>query len=136
MQICKKVNKYNILVYTGDMNLLAWIHEDKVQAFLAFLKRSMPYIICFLFFVAYATLSIVRHNHYQSFGYDLGINDQLVWKYSTLQWPITTIDPFPTGGGSGSQVQSELWVVVGIWGAVNARRSYFVDNVRVMIEGV
>ena len=48
----------------------------------------------------------------------------------------TTIDPFPTGGGSGSQVQSELWVVVGIWGAVNARRSYFVDNVRVMIEGV
>jgi len=47
----------------------------------------------------------------------------------------TTIDPFPIGGGSASQVQSELWVVVGVWGTVNARRSYFVDNVRVMIEG-
>ncbi len=63
--------------------------------FIKSLLRFLPYIICLLFFIAYSTLSIVRHNHYQSFGYDLGINDQTVWRYSTFQKPLTTIDPFP-----------------------------------------
>lgn len=58
------------------------------------LIRVLPYIICLLFFVAYSTLSIVRHNHYGSFGYDLGINDQTVWLYSHFRLPLTTIDPF------------------------------------------
>lgn len=49
--------------------------------------------ICLLFFIAYSTLSIVRHAHYQSFGYDLGINDQTVWKYSKFRAPINTIHP-------------------------------------------
>lgn len=52
-------------------------------------------IICLAFFTAYSILSLVRHNHFGSFGYDLGINDQLVWRYSTFQLPITTSDPFP-----------------------------------------
>lgn len=52
-------------------------------------------LVCVLFFAAYSTLSIVRHNHYQSFGYDLGINDQVVWRYSRFEPPLTTIDPFP-----------------------------------------
>jgi len=52
----------------------------------------LPYILCLLFFVAYSTLSIVRHEHYQSFGYDLGINDQVVWQYSRFHAPITSID--------------------------------------------
>ena len=55
----------------------------------------LPYVICFFFFVAYSTLSIVRHSNYSSFGYDLGINDQVVWRYSTFQSPVSTIDPFP-----------------------------------------
>jgi uncharacterized membrane protein len=53
-------------------------------------------LICIIFFAAYSVLSIVRHLNYQSFGYDLGINNQLVWRYSTFQLPITTADPFPT----------------------------------------
>lgn len=52
-------------------------------------------VLCLLFFVAYAVLSVVRHVNYQSFGYDLGINNQVVWRYSTFQPPITTSDPFP-----------------------------------------
>lgn len=52
--------------------------------------------ICFTFFIAYAVLSVVRHDHYGSFGYDLGINNQVVWRYSTFQPPITTSDPFPS----------------------------------------
>ena len=59
-------------------------------------KIILPVFICLLFFITYSTLSIVRHQHYQSFGYDLGINDQVVWRYSHFQLPLTTIDPFPT----------------------------------------
>ena len=51
--------------------------------------------LCLIFFLAYAVLALVRHDHYQSYGYDLGINDQAVWRYSTFQAPVTTIDPYP-----------------------------------------
>jgi uncharacterized membrane protein len=57
--------------------------------------KLLPYLICLIFCVAYSTLSIVRHDNYQSFGYDLGINDQTVWRYANFQPPVTTIDPFP-----------------------------------------
>lgn len=60
------------------------------------LFKVLPYCIILSFFVAYSILSIVRHTNYHSFGYDLGINDQVVWKYSQLQIPINTIHPFPT----------------------------------------
>jgi uncharacterized membrane protein len=59
-------------------------------------KIILPIIICLLFFLGYSTLSIVRHQHYNSFGYDLGINDQVAWRYAHFQLPLTTIDPFPT----------------------------------------
>lgn len=58
-------------------------------------KIFLPYIICFVFFLAYSTLSVVRHNHYQSFGFDLGINDHVVWEYSQFHPPTTTIDHIP-----------------------------------------
>ena len=41
--------------------------------------------------IAYSTLSIVRHNHFQSGGFDLGIYDQAVWQYAHFQWPYNTI---------------------------------------------
>lgn len=41
--------------------------------------------------IAYSALSIVRHNHFQSGGFDLGIYDQAVWQYAHFQWPYNTI---------------------------------------------
>ncbi len=41
--------------------------------------------------IAYSTLSIVRHNHFQSGGFDLGLYDQAVWQYANFQWPYNTI---------------------------------------------
>lgn len=41
--------------------------------------------------VSYATLSIVRHNRFQSGGFDLGLYDQEVWQYSKFLWPYNTI---------------------------------------------
>ncbi|HSA84140.1 MAG TPA: DUF2079 domain-containing protein [Patescibacteria group bacterium] len=61
-------------------------------------KRFMallPYGICLLFFITYSILAVIRHLHFGSFGFDLGIVDQIVWKYSQFQAPITTIQFYP-----------------------------------------
>lgn len=53
------------------------------------------YILIFLillFAIVYSILGVVRHNHYGSFGFDLGIDDQIVWQYSQLKAPINTVD--------------------------------------------
>lgn len=60
-----------------------------------FTKKFFTFLICFFFFIAYSVLVVVRHNSYQSFGFDLGINDQVVWEYSQFKAPITTIDHVP-----------------------------------------
>lgn len=57
-------------------------------------KVKMALGICSLFFLAYATLSIIRHHHFGS-GFDLGVVDQIVWKYSQLKAPITTAHFYP-----------------------------------------
>lgn len=41
--------------------------------------------------VLYSTLSIVRHTHFQSGGFDLGLYDQEVWQYSRFLWPYNTV---------------------------------------------
>lgn len=46
--------------------------------------------IIFLSFL-YSLLSIIRHNHFQSGGFDLGIYDQAVWQYSQFLYPYNTI---------------------------------------------
>lgn len=41
--------------------------------------------------ILYSTLSILRHNHFQSGGFDLGIFDQTIWQYSRFFKPYNTI---------------------------------------------
>ncbi len=70
---------------------MSFVKKDKYYKLILILVT----LTCLTFFIAYAVLSVVRHANYQSFGYDLGINNQVVWRYSTFQPPITTSDPFP-----------------------------------------
>src|SRR3989344_6799119 len=56
------------------------------------MKLERIFIIWILLLsIAYSALSIVRHNHFQSGGFDLGIYDQAVWQYAHFQWPYNTI---------------------------------------------
>lgn len=41
--------------------------------------------------VLYSALSILRHNHFDSGGFDLGLYDQSVWQYSKFLWPYNTV---------------------------------------------
>ncbi len=61
----------------------------------SFLPFKSTYLICFLFFLLYSLLSITRHNNYNSFGFDLGLADQVVWQYSHFSLPITSIHFYP-----------------------------------------
>jgi len=54
------------------------------------MKRFLLVWICILS-VLYATLSVVRHDHFQSTATDLGIYDQAVWQYSKFVWPYNTV---------------------------------------------
>lgn len=40
---------------------------------------------------AYSALSILRHRHFSSSAFDLGIFDQVIWLYSRFEAPYTTI---------------------------------------------
>jgi len=44
-----------------------------------------------ILFVLYSLLSILRHNHFQSGGFDLGLYDQGIWQYSRFLYPYNTI---------------------------------------------
>lgn len=60
------------------------------------IRKHLPLILIIIVFsIFYSLLSLVRHQHYNSFGYDLGIDDQIVWKYSQGKIPVTTIDDVP-----------------------------------------
>lgn len=52
-------------------------------------RLFLPLCICLLFFVAYASMGVVRHMHFLT-GYDLADVDQAIWKYSRFEKPITT----------------------------------------------
>ena len=69
--------------------------SSKKNFLLTRLLPFLPYLLVVLFCLAFTVLVFVRHDHYQSFGYDLGINAQTVWKYSQFELPFSTIDPTP-----------------------------------------
>ena len=46
------------------------------------------------FFVAYAICAVLRHWHFRSSGYDLGIFDQAVWHYSRFEWAGSSFTGF------------------------------------------
>jgi uncharacterized membrane protein len=52
----------------------------------------VPVGLALLAAIAYATISIYRHDHFASSAFDLGVQDQTVWGYSQLQMIPNTVD--------------------------------------------
>lgn len=61
--------------------------------FLFFERYSLKLLIVWIIVLGtlYSTLSIVRHNNFQSGAFDLGLYDQAVWQYSQFKAPFNTI---------------------------------------------
>lgn len=56
-------------------------------------KKALIFLLIWVIFLstAYSTLSLLRHNHFQSGAFDLGIYDQAIWQYSRFQYPYNTV---------------------------------------------
>lgn len=68
---------------------------NNIATFHSKIERIVPFLISIVFFIAYSTLSIVRHNNFGSFGFDLGMINQIVWKFAYLKEPLNTIYQHP-----------------------------------------
>jgi len=90
-------------------------------------------IILILFSVAYSILSVVRHNHYQSFGYDLGIDDQIVWQFSNFRLPITSIDDTPFMLSLANHVEIIYAIISPIYWVWDDVRMLIIAQVLVMV---
>ncbi|HSH31248.1 MAG TPA: DUF2079 domain-containing protein [Candidatus Saccharimonadales bacterium] len=58
------------------------------------LDKALPYFVLGVFALLYASLSILKHLHFQSHAFDLGIFDQGIWHYSRFEAPASTIRGF------------------------------------------
>src|ERR1700736_5253547 len=59
------------------------------------LSAVLPLGLALIAAVAYAAISIYRHDHFASNAYDLGVQDQTVWGYSHLQMIPNTVEMIP-----------------------------------------
>ncbi len=59
------------------------------------LKKTdyLALLICLLFLGAYLTLALVKHAHFGT-GYDLSVDNQIVWEYSKFLPPIMTVHAY------------------------------------------
>ena len=56
-----------------------------------FLKKHKEIILLILFFwLIYSYISIIKHLHYQTFTWDTGFFDQLLWKLSRFKEPVSS----------------------------------------------
>lgn len=65
-----------------------------MKKYFQILNTWSPYVFylwVILLTILYSALSIIRHNHYQSGAFDLGIFDQAVWQYAHFLYPYNTI---------------------------------------------
>src|SRR6266849_7577463 len=79
----------------------AAIHEKTMRQAAASRDRRrwvnavLPLGLALIAAVAYAAISIYRHDHFASNAYDLGVQDQTVWGYSQLQVIPNTVEMIP-----------------------------------------
>ena len=55
------------------------------------MRRKLLWLLFVLVAFAYSSLSILRHQHFTSTAYDLGIFDQVIWHYSNFQTPYSSV---------------------------------------------
>ncbi len=102
-------------------------------------RKHIPLLIaiftCFVFFVCYSTLTVIRHLHYDSYGFDLGINDQTVWRYSNFELPLTTIDPFPDRTKLATHVELVYALISPLYWIWSARKMLLLTSAFVVCSG-
>src|SRR3989344_6701137 len=53
-------------------------------------KYKEIFSLILIFWLIYSFISIIKHNHYQTFTWDTGFFDQLLWKLSEFKEPVSS----------------------------------------------
>jgi uncharacterized membrane protein len=56
-----------------------------------FKRRKYLWLLVLIITILYSSLSTLRHQHFTSSAYDLGIFDQAIWQYSQFQAPYSSV---------------------------------------------
>lgn len=67
--------------------------KDLKKAFLPDKKHVPAIILCILFAFAYLLLALIKHSNFGT-GYDLSIENQIVWQYSNFTLPVITVHAY------------------------------------------
>jgi uncharacterized membrane protein len=54
-------------------------------------RRKYLWLLVLIVTIIYSSLSILRHQHFTSSAYDLGIFDQAIWQYSEFHLPYSSV---------------------------------------------
>jgi len=59
-----------------------------------FFRYHKVFLVIFLFFIflVYSFIAVSSHNHFLTFGWDLGFFDQIIWKVSRGIYPLSTLN--------------------------------------------
>lgn len=92
--------------------------------------------VCFIFFVTYLILSLVKHVHFMS-GYDLAIANQLVWQYSEFKIAIATVNSYAFVPGLWDHVEFiYIFLAPFYWILGDARTLIFLQALAVATSGI
>lgn len=76
---------------TRFSQMLASLAHRVRQSVAKLKERRFLWLLVLLVTTMYASLSILRHLHFTSTAYDLGIFDQAVWQYSKFNLPYSSV---------------------------------------------
>lgn len=81
--------------------------------------RNFDFILILLFILSisiiYAFISVASHDHFQTFGWDLGFFDQIIWKVSRGIFPFSTISKVNLFAGHFSPILILFAPLYWIW---------------------
>ncbi|MDT4968796.1 MAG: hypothetical protein QOJ64_3533 [Acidobacteriota bacterium] len=69
----------------------AWLVFTSNRLALSFKSRKYVWLLVLIVTAIYSSLSVLRHLHFTSTAYDLGIFDQAVWQYSRFHLPFSSV---------------------------------------------
>lgn len=68
------------------------------------IERALIFIVVILSALVFGIISVVNHQRFLTFGWDLGVYDQVAWMYSKFRFPYSTFVRMPTLGNHFSPI--------------------------------
>ena len=102
------------------------------------LRRTdyLAVLICLLFLGAYLTLALIKHANFWT-GYDLSVDNQIVWEYSRFLAPISTVHAYAFTPVFYDHVEFVYALIAPFyWILPDARMLIILQTIAVILSGI